>query len=73
MNAIKLEITKAEVTSDEGHLISYALGSIRDEKLLRKVLDFAMSSDIRSQDTIFVIISVAMTKMGRQGLELHQG
>lgn len=50
---------------EEKDRICRALGAIKDENILRKVLDFAMSDEVRSQDTVFVIISVAMTKLGR--------
>ncbi|XP_046659626.1 LOW QUALITY PROTEIN: puromycin-sensitive aminopeptidase-like [Homalodisca vitripennis] len=60
-----IKLYKESDLHEEQSRISHALGSIRDEKLLRKVLDFAMSPDVRSQDTVFVIISVAMTKLGR--------
>ncbi|KAG8229239.1 hypothetical protein J437_LFUL007925 [Ladona fulva] len=33
---------------------------------MKRVLEFAMSDEVRSQDTVFVIISVAMTKVGRE-------
>ncbi|XP_021928261.1 puromycin-sensitive aminopeptidase isoform X3 [Zootermopsis nevadensis] len=50
---------------EEKDRISRALGAIGDEAILKKVLEFAMSDEVRSQDTVFVIISVAMTKRGR--------
>lgn len=33
--------------------------------MIEQVLQFAMSGEVRSQDTIFVVASVAMTKPGR--------
>ncbi|XP_049807692.1 puromycin-sensitive aminopeptidase isoform X2 [Schistocerca nitens] len=51
---------------EEKDRISRALGAIGNEAILKKVLDFAMSEEVRSQDTVFVIISVAMTKVGRE-------
>ncbi|XP_071450915.1 puromycin-sensitive aminopeptidase [Hetaerina americana] len=51
---------------EEKDRISRALGAIKDEGLLKRVLEFAMSEEVRSQDTVFVIISVAMTKVGRE-------
>ncbi|KAG9511390.1 Puromycin-sensitive aminopeptidase, partial [Fragariocoptes setiger] len=42
-----------------------ALGGVRDQSRIAKVLDFAMSDEVRNQDKVFVIISVAMTKHGR--------
>lgn len=51
---------------EEKDRISRALGAITDESILKKVLQFAMSDEVRSQDTVFVIISVAMTKRGQE-------
>ncbi|XP_063226837.1 puromycin-sensitive aminopeptidase isoform X2 [Bacillus rossius redtenbacheri] len=51
---------------EEKDRISRALGAIKDVSLLKKVLQFAMSDEVRSQDTVFVIISVAMSKLGRR-------
>ncbi|XP_069697519.1 puromycin-sensitive aminopeptidase isoform X2 [Periplaneta americana] len=51
---------------EEKDRISRALGAIGDVTILKKVLQFAMSDEVRSQDTVFVIISVAMTKRGRE-------
>lgn len=51
---------------EEKDRISRALGAISDETILQKVLQFAMSDEVRSQDSVFVIVSVAMTKRGRE-------
>nr|XP_003702012.1 PREDICTED: puromycin-sensitive aminopeptidase [Megachile rotundata] len=50
---------------EEKDRILRALGAIKDETLLTKVLDFAMSDEVRAQDTVFAIMSVAMTYKGR--------
>ncbi|XP_050478927.1 puromycin-sensitive aminopeptidase isoform X1 [Bombus huntii] len=50
---------------EEKDRILRALGAIKDETLLAKVLDFAMSDEVRAQDTVFAIMSVAMTYKGR--------
>lgn len=50
---------------EEKDRILRALGAIRDEALLMKVLEFAMSDEVRAQDTIFAIMSVTMTYRGR--------
>lgn len=34
--------------------------------MIDQVLQFAMSNEVRSQDTVFVVASVAMTKPGRE-------
>lgn len=51
---------------EEKDRICRNLGAIKDEKILRKVLDFAISEEVRSQDSVFVIISVAaLSSIGR--------
>lgn len=50
---------------EEKDRILRALGAIKDETLLAKVLNFAMSDEVRAQDTVFAIMSVAMTYKGR--------
>ncbi|KAL0270641.1 UNVERIFIED_CONTAM: hypothetical protein PYX00_007987 [Menopon gallinae] len=44
---------------EEKDRICRNLGAIKDEKILAKVLDFAISDEVRNQDSVFVIISVA--------------
>jgi puromycin-sensitive aminopeptidase len=39
--------------------LATALGSVRKEELIQKVLDFAMSKDVRSQDSVTIICAVA--------------
>ncbi|PSN57011.1 Puromycin-sensitive aminopeptidase [Blattella germanica] len=51
---------------EEKDRISRAFGAIKDESILKKVVQFAMSDEVRSQDSVFVIISVAMTKRGQE-------
>ncbi|KAK3096131.1 hypothetical protein FSP39_023548 [Pinctada imbricata] len=46
--------------------ISRLLGSIKDVNLKKKVLEFAMSDKVRSQDTVFVISGVTNTVEGRE-------
>jgi puromycin-sensitive aminopeptidase len=41
------------------------LGSAKDPELLKKVIDFAMSKEVRAQDAVFVISSVASNPKGR--------
>ncbi|KAK5642103.1 hypothetical protein RI129_008270 [Pyrocoelia pectoralis] len=60
-----LELYRSSDLHEEKDRISRALGATKDETLLAKVLDFAMSDEVRSQDTVFVIMSVAMTRPGR--------
>lgn len=46
--------------------ISRLLGKVKDEKLIRRTLDFAMSDKVRSQDTVFVIAGVTGSVLGRE-------
>ncbi|XP_054154240.1 puromycin-sensitive aminopeptidase-like [Oppia nitens] len=50
---------------EEKNRLSIALGSVRDVHRIDKVLDFSLSSEVRSQDSAFVIISVALSSYGR--------
>lgn len=50
---------------EEKDRISRALGSINDVQLLQKVIQFAMSDEVRAQDAVFVIASVAVNPTGR--------
>lgn len=50
---------------EEKDRISRALGNIHNVELLQKVIQFAMSSEVRAQDAVFVIASVAINPLGR--------
>lgn len=50
---------------EEKDRISRALGSIRDVEILKRVIEFAMSDEVRAQDSVFVIVAVAMNPKGR--------
>ncbi|XP_017135362.1 puromycin-sensitive aminopeptidase isoform X3 [Drosophila miranda] len=50
---------------EEQDRISRALGCSTDAKLLRRVIDFAMSGEVRAQDSVFVIVAVAINPKGR--------
>ena len=60
-----LRIYRETTLQEEKDRVASALGTIRDEAMLREVLTFAMSSEVRSQDTVFVISSVAGSRLGR--------
>ncbi|CAH1155325.1 unnamed protein product [Phaedon cochleariae] len=60
-----LELYRSTDLHEEKDRISRALGAARDPELLNKVLEFAMSDEVRSQDTVFVIASVGLTSSGR--------
>lgn len=60
-----LKLYRATDLHEEKDRISRALGSIRNVDILRKVVDFAMSNEVRAQDSVFVIVAVAMNAKGR--------
>lgn len=60
-----IKLYKEADLHEEKDRILRALGAIKDEGILMKVLDFAMSDEVRAQDTVFAIMSVGMTYKGR--------
>ncbi|KAL0113903.1 hypothetical protein PUN28_011320 [Cardiocondyla obscurior] len=60
-----IKLYKETDLQEEKERILRALGAIKDEALLRKVLDFAMSEEVRAQDTVFAIMSVGLSYKGR--------
>lgn len=60
-----LDLYRATDLHEEQDRISRALGCCGDLKLLRRVIDFAMSSEVRAQDSVFVIVAVAINPKGR--------
>uniref|UniRef100_T1J5J3 Pleckstrin homology domain-containing family A member 8 n=1 Tax=Strigamia maritima TaxID=126957 RepID=T1J5J3_STRMM len=63
--ATMLKLYKDNELHEERNRISRALGSLPTPALLQRVLDFAMSDNVRTQDKVFVIISVALNNDGR--------
>ncbi|XP_022253122.1 puromycin-sensitive aminopeptidase-like [Limulus polyphemus] len=63
---VKHQLYREADLHEEKDRISRALGAVQDEASIRRVLEFAISDEVRSQDTVFVIISAAMTKAGRE-------
>lgn len=51
---------------EEKDRIGRSLGAIKDPKLLKEVLKFSISDDVRSQDSVFIIIAVGLSKVGRE-------
>ncbi|XP_062591652.1 puromycin-sensitive aminopeptidase-like [Saccostrea cucullata] len=51
---------------EEKNRLSRCMGSIKSDDLKKKVLEFAMSDKVRSQDTVFVIGGVTGTVQGRE-------
>lgn len=61
-----LNLYRATDLHEEKDRISRALGSIRNVELLQQVIQFAMSKEVRAQDAVFVIASVAVNPLGRE-------
>jgi len=60
-----LKLFKDDELHEEKDRISRAMGACKDMEVLTKVLDFAISEDVRNQDTPFVIASVGNNSKGR--------
>lgn len=56
---------KNETLHEEKNRIGYALGDFKDDKILCDVVNFAFSDNVRIQDTISILSSVAMNPFGR--------
>ena len=56
---------RKEELHEEKERLSRSLGASKDVDVLQKVLDFAMSDEIRNQDTPWVIASVGNNMKGR--------
>lgn len=61
-----LKLYREDDLHEEKNRISQAFGAICDEGILKKVLQFALSDEVRSQDSAHVIASVALNKHGRR-------
>uniref|UniRef100_A0A1A9WA91 Puromycin-sensitive aminopeptidase n=1 Tax=Glossina brevipalpis TaxID=37001 RepID=A0A1A9WA91_9MUSC len=60
-----LSLYRATDLHEEQDRISRALGCISNADLLKKVIDFAMSGEVRAQDSVFIIVAVAVNPKGR--------
>lgn len=60
-----LTLYRATDLHEEKDRLSRSLGSIPNVELLMKVIQFARSDAVRAQDSIFIIISVALNPKGR--------
>ncbi|KAL1518164.1 hypothetical protein ABEB36_001830 [Hypothenemus hampei] len=60
-----LKLYRSSDLHEEKDRISRSLGVANDVELLTKVLEFAMSDEVRLQDKVFVIISVSLNAKGR--------
>lgn len=50
---------------EERDRISSGIASFKDKTIVRKALEFSLSSDVRTQDTAYMIIAIATTKYGQ--------
>ena len=60
-----LKLFKEDELHEEKRRLASGMGASKDKNILKNVLDFSISDDVRSQDTIFVIASVAENPKGR--------
>lgn len=61
-----LKLYRETDLQEEKNRLSTALGALKNEALLQRVLKFAMSDEVRSQDTVFVIVAVSFNRYGRE-------
>ncbi|BET03125.1 Aminopeptidase [Nesidiocoris tenuis] len=61
-----IKLYREENLQEEKDRIGRSLGAFKDKNILSKVLEFAMSDEVRSQDKVFVMVSIDMTKPGRE-------
>ena len=62
---ILLKKYKKEHLHEEKNRIGHALGYFRNKKILNDVCKFAMSKNVRTQDTVGIISGVGMNLLGR--------
>lgn len=63
---LMLKLYRATDLHEEKDRISRALGSIRNVDILKRVIEFAMSDEVRAQDSVFIIVAVALNPKGRE-------
>lgn len=56
---------KKEALHEEKNRIGYNLGDFKNKKILESVCKFAMSDDVRIQDTVGILSSVGANQLGR--------
>lgn len=66
-----LRIFRSSDMHEEKIRIARALGCVDDQALIEQVLQFAMSSEIRPQDTRFVLASLSNSMNGRNAIWSH--
>jgi len=60
-----INLYKKEQLHEEKNRIGYALGEFNDAKILKQVCEFAMSKNVRIQDTIGILSGVGANPKGR--------
>ncbi|XP_072390828.1 puromycin-sensitive aminopeptidase-like isoform X1 [Diabrotica undecimpunctata] len=60
-----IQLYKKTDLNEEKMRISAALGHTTNEELIKALLEFAMSDNVKTQDSVFVLIAAAQTKLGR--------
>lgn len=63
-----LDLYSKTQSPDEKRMLLIALGQFKDAKLLSKVLDFSLSKNVRTQDLVIIIPSVASNPYSRDVL-----
>ncbi|XP_050301023.1 puromycin-sensitive aminopeptidase [Anthonomus grandis grandis] len=61
-----LKLYRTTDLHEEKDRISRSMGAASELETLKKVLDFAMSDEVRSQDKAFVIIATSLHSIGRE-------
>lgn len=61
-----LKLIERSDMQEEKVRIMRSLGAVKDEKLIQRVLEFAMSEQVRSQDAVFVVAGVTGSVLGRE-------
>lgn len=60
-----LEMYKKETLHEEKNRIGAALGDFKNESILKEAAAFALSSHVRTQDTVGILTSIGVNPRGR--------
>ncbi|CAM1326966.1 NPEPPS (predicted), partial [Pycnogonum litorale] len=58
-----LELYRKSDLQEEKNRIGRSLGSVNDDKLIGRVLDFSVSKEVRTQDSPFILLSASMNSV----------
>lgn len=61
-----LKLYRQSDFTEEKNRIADSLGYVKNPELIKQTLQFSMSDEVRSQDLIFVVRSVALNPIGRE-------